>query len=83
MICQLDGNKSVEESLDGYDSDDDVDSEPVRAVLVSAQQQQGQFTLDVGSDSTQAPSNVPLTMVANFRSAYNKAKNIKQNLNVK
>ena len=80
MICQLDGNKSVEESLDGYDSDDDVDSEPVRAVLVPAQQQQGQFTLDVGSDSTQAPSNLPLTMVANFRSAYNKAKNIKQNL---
>ena len=76
MICQLDGNESVEESLDGYDSDDDVDSGPVRAVLVPAQQQPGQqFTLDVGDDSVQAPSNLPLIMVANFCSAYNKENN--------
>ena len=33
-ICQLDGNASVEESLDGYDTDDDINSEPIRAVLV-------------------------------------------------
>ena len=67
----MDGNETVEESLDGYDSDDEVDSEPVRAVLVPAQQQQGQqFSLDVGDDSAQA----------NFRSAYNKAKHIKRNL---
>ena len=55
MICHLDGNKSVEESLDGYDNDNDIDSEPVRAVLAPAQQQQGQqFSLDLGSDSVKA-----------------------------
>ena len=81
MICQLDGNESVEESLDGYDTDDDMDSEPIRAVLVPAQPQAGQpFSLEVGNDRVQAPSSLPLAMIANFRSAYNKAKNIKQNL---
>ena len=80
-ICQLDGNASVEESLDGYDTDDDINSEPIRAVLVPAQSQAGQpFSLEVGSDRVQAPSSLPLAMIANFRSAYNKAKNIKRNL---
>ena len=50
-ICQLDGNESVEDSLDGYDTDDEIDSEPIRAVLVPAQPQAGQqFSLEVGSD---------------------------------
>ena len=81
IICQLDGNKSVEDSQDGYDTDDEIDCEPIRAVLVPAQPQAGQpFSLEVGSDRVQAPSSLPLAMIANFRSAYNKAKNIKRNL---
>ena len=80
-ICQLDGNESVEESIDGYDTDDEIYSEPMRAVLVPAQLQAGQpFSLEVGSDRVQAPSSLPLAMIANLRSAYNKAKNIKRNL---
>ena len=84
-ICQVDGNNScasAEVSVESYDTDDEIDSEPVRAVLVPAQPQPGQpFSLEVGnSDREEAPSSLPLTMVANFRSAYNKVKNIKRNL---
>ena len=65
--CQLDENASVEESLDGYDTDDDIDSEPIRAVLVPAQSQAGQpFSLEVGSYRVQAPSSLPLAMIAIF-----------------
>ena len=75
-VCQLDGNASIS----SYASDEEIDSEPVRAVLVPAQPLVGQpFSLDVAnSDGVQAPSSLPLTMVANFRSAYNKKKNIKE-----
>ena len=98
-ICQMDGNDSAQSgshmnssdnnseradnsTLD-YDSDEEVDSEPVRAVLVPGSSLQGQPpSLEVAdSSSVQAPSNLPLTMVANFRSAYNKVDNIKKILN--
>ena len=73
-VCQLDGNASIS----SYTSEEEIDSEPVRAVLVPAQPVPGQpFSLDVASsDGVQAPSSLPLTMVANFRSAYNKKGNI-------
>ena len=80
QIRQLDGN----DSCNSYESDDEVDSEPVRAVLVPSQSSPGQpFSLEVASSEVvQAPSSLPLTMVANLRSAYNKKKNIKRSLNV-
>ena len=61
----------------------EIDSDPLRAVLVSAQQQPGQpFALDVDiSDKLEAPSSLPLTMVAYLRSAYNKVNNLRTNLN--
>ena len=73
-ICQLDGNMSAEESdgdsVSNYSSDDEVDSEPVRAVLVPAPRMDGQqFNLTVDqTEEVAAPSSLPLTMVANFRS---------------
>ena len=95
-ICQMDGNDSAQSgshvnssdnsserdgnSTLGYDSDEEVDSEPVRAVLVPGVSLPGQPpSLEVDeSGRLQAPSNLPLTMVANFRSAYNKVDNIKK-----
>ena len=79
-VYQLDGNASNS----SYASDEEIDSEPVRAVLVPAHPLAGQpFSLDVASsDGVQAPSSLPLTMVANFRSAYNKKANIKKSMNV-
>ena len=62
-------------------SDEEIDSEPVRAVLVPAQPSDltEPFCLEVGNpDIVQAPSSLPLTMIANFRSAYNKPINIKK-----
>ena len=87
-ICQLDGNISPEESdgdsVSNYSSDDEVDSEPVRAVLVPAPRLDGQqFNLTVDqTEQVAAPSSLPLTMVANFRSIYNKAKNVKRDLSI-
>ena len=85
-IYQVDGNQScssVDTSFTSIDSDKEVDSEPIRAVLVPAQLQPGQpFALDVdASGNIDAPSSLPLTMVANFRSAYNKRDNIRKSLN--
>ena len=83
----MDGNQScdsLEDSYANYESDSEIDSRPVRAVLVPAQPQPGQpFSLEVGcSDAVDAPSSLPLSMVANCRSAYNKAQNLKRNLSV-
>ena len=59
-----------------------MDSEPVRAVLVPARGLDGEPTLEVDETGRLAPpSSIPLTMVANLRSAYNKEKNIRQTLN--
>ena len=71
-VYQVDGNASIS----SYESDEEIDSEPVREVLVPAQTLAGQpFSLEVASsERVQAPSSLPLTMVANFRSAYNKKK---------
>ena len=82
-ICQLDGNQTID-SMSNYDSDEELEYEPIRAVLVPAPHLAGQaLTLEVESSETiDAPTSLPLTMVANFRSAYNKIKNIKQNLYV-
>ena len=82
-MCQLDGNNTVD-SMSSYDSEEELECEPIRATLIPAPQLAGQtFTLDVDdSEEIAAPSSLPLTMVANFRSAYNKVKSIKQNLYV-
>ena len=79
-LCQLDGNDSID-SISNYDSEEELECEPIRAVLVPASRLAGQpLTLEVDtSEEVAAPSSLPLTMVANFRSAYNKIKNIKQN----
>ena len=59
-----------------YESEEEVDSEPVRAVLIPARGLDGQATLEVDQGGRVAPpSSIPLTMVANLRSAYNKEKN--------
>ena len=85
-MCQLDGNESVEDSDDDsvsyYSTEDEVDNEPVRAVLIPAPGMDGQpptLTVDETGEVA-APSSLPLTMIANFRSMYNKIKNIKRNL---
>ena len=82
-ICQLDGNQTIG-SVSSYDSEEELECEPIRTVLIPAPQLAGQpFTLEVGnSEEVEAPSSLPLTMVANLRSAYNKVKNIKQTLYV-
>ena len=86
-ICQLDGDASVESdsrngsvSLEDYDSEEEANNLPVRAVLVPAPRLVGQpFTLTVDqSEQVAAPVSLPLTMVANFCSCYNKVKNLKQ-----
>ena len=85
-MCQLDGNESVEDSdndsVSNYSTEDEVDNEPVRAVLIPAPGMDGQpptLTVD-DTGEVAAPSSLPLTMIANFRSMYNKIKNIKRNL---
>ena len=76
-------NNSDSDSVTDYESDDEVDNEPVRPVLVPARGLDGQTPmLEVDQTGNVAPpSSVPLTMVANLRSAYNKTKNIKRTLN--
>ena len=73
------------DSIEDYDSEEEVDNVPVRAVLVPAPVVAGQpFTLEVDmSEEVAAPSSLPLTMVCNMRSANNKVKNIKQTLNTR
>lgn len=61
-------------------SDDEVDSEPTRVVLVPVQPTVlGQApTLEVDtSGEVDTPTSLPLCMCANFRSAYNKIDNLK------
>ena len=76
-MAQLDGNESVEDSdedsLSNYSTDEEVDNEPVRAVLIPAPRLDGQpFSLTVDeTEKVAAPSSLPLTMIANFRSIYN------------
>ena len=50
--------------------------------MVPAQRMDGQpFTLTVDeTEQVEAPSSLPLIMVANFRSMYNKVENVKNNL---
>ena len=92
-LCQLDGNAtincssrnssvSVVTSLDDYDSEEEAENEPIRAVLVPCNQMDGDpFSLTVDqSDQVATPASLPLTMVANFRSCYNKVKNVRQSL---
>ena len=82
-MCQLDGNQTID-SVSSYDTEEELECEPTQATLIPAPQLPGQpFTLEVDdTEEVAAPSSLPLTMVANFRSAYNKVKNIKQNLYV-
>ena len=90
VICQLVGNQTLnsvtsydsETSIEEYDSEEEADNEPIRAVLVPASQLAGQpFSLTVDqSGQVAAPSSLPLTMVVNFRSCYNKVKNVRQSL---
>ena len=53
----------------------------MRAAVIPARGLDGEVTLSVDqTEEVAPPSSVPLTMVANLRSAYNKDKNIKQTL---
>ena len=73
-IGQLDGNDT------DFDTDDEVDNEPVRAVLVPSAVQGGpQSPLRLEVDSTgqaRQPLCVPLCVVTNPRSCYNKIDNL-------
>ena len=90
VICQLDGNQTLNSvtsydrgtNIEEYDSDEEADNEPIRAVLVPASQSADQpFSLTADqSEQVAAPSSLPLTMVVNFRSCYNKVKNVRQSL---
>ena len=76
---QLDGNEMH------FETDDEVDSEPVRAVLVPSAQQGGlgsplRLEVDTTGQARQ-PSCVPLCVVTNPRSCYNKIDNLRTFLN--
>ena len=74
-IVQLDGADS-DNSLVEYESEDEVDSAPEPVVLVpaSVQPAPGQpLALEVDlTGGRQLPASIPLVMVTNFRSVYNK-----------
>ena len=83
VIPQCDGADTSSETSDDNmcsDSEDEVDSQPTRATLVPAAQQGPQGTplqLEVDmSGQAQAPSCIPLCVVTNPRSAWNKIDNI-------
>ena len=58
-----------------------MDGDPVRACLIPARGLDGHATLEVDqTENVAPPSSIPLTMVANLRSAYNKEKNIRQTI---
>ena len=86
-IQQQDGNDSVisesESSSDesDYDTEDEVDPTPDPVILTPVPNQmsvQGQpIQLEVVSDINSQPSPLPLCMMLNARSLYNKADNFK------
>ena len=85
-IIQCDGADTVSQcsnndSMNSYDSEDEADSNPVRAVLVPSQMQGpagDPLRLEVDlSEQVQLPSCIPLCAVTNPRSGWNKIKNIR------
>ena len=83
-ILQVDGAQSDISDSEGtseYESEDEVDNDPDPAVLVpaSVQPPAGQpLALEVDlSGRRHLPSSIPLFMVTNFRSIYNKISNFK------
>ena len=80
-IVQLDGADS-DISTSEYESEDEVDSAPDPVVLVpaSVQPAPGQpLALEVDvTGGRQLPASIPLCMVTNFRSIYNKVDSFKR-----
>ena len=84
-ILQCDGadsviNESINDSVNSYQSENEVDSQPVRAVLIPSSVQGPcgsplQLEVDV-TCNTRAPSCIPLCAVTNPRSAWNKIHSI-------
>ena len=84
-ILQCDGTdtiseKSINDSMSGYNSQDEADADPVRATLVPSEVQGppgAPLTLEVDLDGeVQLPSYVPLCAITNPRSKWNKIHNI-------
>ena len=72
--------ESINDSVHSYNSENEVDSHPVRAVLIPSTLQGPagtplQLEVDV-TDQTRTPSCIPLCAVTNPRSAWNKIHNI-------
>ena len=85
-VIQCDGAYTVSQcsnndSMNSYDSEDEADSNPVRAVVVPSQMQGpagDPLRLEVDlSEQVQLPSCIPLCAVTNPRSGWNKIKNIR------
>ena len=77
----VENNSEVEDSSDDdgesvYDTEDEVDSEPTRAVLVPSTDKPGDLEVDT-SDTLEAPTSLPLCVSLNARSVYNKETNLK------
>ena len=85
-ILQCDGTdtiseKSINDSMNSYNSQDEADADPVRATLVPSEVQGppgAPLTLEVDlGGEVQLPSYVPLCAVTNPRSGWNKIHNIR------
>ena len=63
-----------------YDTDDEVDSEPIRPVLIQSEDKPGELDV-VFDERVQPPTSLPLCLCLNARSVYNKKNNLKNILN--
>ena len=71
------GDSDDDESNESvYDTDDEVDNEPIRAVLIPSTENLGELDVDT-SDTIEAPTSLPLCISLNARSVYNKESNLK------
>ena len=64
---QTDEDESGDDSDESeYDTDDEVDSEPIRPVLVKSQEQPGELEVEV-NEHVQPPSSLPLCNLYLFK----------------
>ena len=75
--CDSEENDSEESD---YDTEDEVDSEPIRPVLIQSTEAPDQLEVDT-SEKLCAPTSLPLCLCLNARSVYNKKSNLKNILN--
>ena len=76
-----DESESEENSEESdYDTEDEVDSEPIRPVLIENREVPGQLEVDI-SGNVEVPTSLPLCLCLNARSVYNKKSNLKNILN--